>query len=59
MKLDENKFTTLDLPAYPDYDPSMTEIPYRAKFCRAKVTNFLLSDENFARRIVSPEKVSP
>ena len=40
-------------------------IPYRAKVCRAKVTNFLKSDENFARRIVSPDenfarrKVSP
>ena len=31
-------------------------IPYRAKVCRAKVTNFLKSDENFARRIVSPDE---
>ena len=33
-------------------------IPYMAKVCRAKVTNFLESDENFARRTVSPDKVS-
>ena len=31
-------------------------IPYMAKVCWAKVTNFLESDENFARRIVSPTK---
>ena len=35
-------------------------IPYQAKDCRAKVTNFWLGDENFARRIVSPdEKIRP
>ena len=28
----------------------------RTKVCRAKVTNFLKSDENFAQRIVSPDK---
>ena len=28
-------------------------------FRRAKVTNFWLSDENSAQRIVSPDKVSP
>ena len=31
-------------------------LPYRAKLCRAKVTNFLKSDENFARRIISPDE---
>ena len=31
-------------------------VPYRAKLCRAKVTKFFQSDENFARRIVSPDK---
>ena len=35
------------------------ELPYREKLCRAKVTNFSFGDENFARRIVSPDKVSP
>ena len=39
--------------------PMVSLIPYRAKLCRAKVTNFSKSDENFARRIVSPDKVSP
>ena len=31
-------------------------IPYRAKLCRAKVTNFLKGDENVARRIISPDE---
>ena len=31
-------------------------IPYLAKVCRAKVTNFLKSDENFARLIISPDE---
>ena len=31
-------------------------LPYRAKLCRAKVTHFLKSDENFARRIISPDE---
>ena len=35
---------------------SKNDIPYRAKLCRAKVTNFLTGDENFARRIVSPDE---
>ena len=31
-------------------------VPYRAKLCRAKVTNFFKSDENFARQIISPDE---
>ena len=37
----------------------LSKVPYRAKLCRAKVTNFLKGDENFARRIISPDKLSP
>ena len=32
------------------YIQSKNCIPYRAKLCRAKVTNFLKGDENFARQ---------
>ena len=35
---------------------TFTDIPYRAKLCRAKVTSFLRGDENFARRIISPNE---
>ena len=31
-------------------------LPYRAKLCRAKVTIFSPGDENFARRIISPNE---
>ena len=41
---------------YVNKEGSRQFIPYRAKLCRAKVTNFLRSDENFARRIVSPDE---
>ena len=31
-------------------------LPYRANFCRARMTNFFKIDANFARPIVSPDK---
>ena len=47
------------------YFLKVLKLPYRAKVSRAKVTNFLQSDETFARRMVLPDenfahrKVSP
>ena len=34
-------------------------VPYRAKLFRTKVTKFFKSEDNVARPIVSPDKVSP
>ena len=45
-----NITTLAEIGRYPMY------IPYRAKLCRAKVTNFSPGDENFARRIISPDE---
>ena len=47
-------FAMWNLDSLPARDYSRIPIPYRAKLCRAKVTNFSPGDENFARRIISP-----
>ena len=36
---------------------SFKALPYRAKLCRAKVTNFLKGDKTFARRKISPIRI--